>query len=168
MASEKKERTKNGKLRFGVLDAAIIILILAIIASVVLRYTTDNSFFSTKTNTYTVTLKISDVRYTTHNMLSNGDKIYLKNGNALGGITQTSVTPSVYYVADNDEKMTPVYYPDSTFVDIVATVSCELAEKNGRTVTLGGEHIGVGVTFDVHTETVDMTVVVTSVEAMSE
>ena len=168
MASEKIERTTRGKLRFGVLDAAIIILILALIASVVLRYTTDNSFFSMKTEAYNVTLKISDVRYTTHNMLSNGDRVFLSNGDELGVITQTSVTPSVYYVADDDEKMTPLYYPDNTFVDIVATVSCELSEKNGRTVTPDGDHIAVGVTFEVHTETVDMTVVVTSVEAVSE
>lgn len=168
MATEKKERTGGTKLKFGVLDAAIIIIVIALIASVVLRYTTDNSFFTADSKSYSVTLKISNVRYTTYDMITSGESIYLDNGQLLGQITQASVTPSVYYASGSDGKMTPVYYPDNTFVDIVTVVSCELINKDGRIVTSKGEHIGIGVELSLHTESVDMMVEITEIEAAAE
>jgi hypothetical protein len=162
-------KNKESKVRFGVLDAVIIIIVVAVVASVVLRYTTDNNLFEYDTQKYTVTIKTCGVRYTSVDNVASASEYYLDNGAVLGvSLHAPTVTPMQTYVTDRSGGLVACYYPDNTFVDIVATVSCELSEKNGRTVTPDGEHIAVGVTFEVHTETVDMTVVVTSVEAVSE
>ena len=77
-------RTKENKARFGILDAIIIIVVLAVAASMILRYTADNMFFGYKTEKYTVTLKATGVRYTSVDVIAKETDIFTNNGKLLG------------------------------------------------------------------------------------
>ncbi len=158
-------KRKDNKIRFGVLDAVIIIVVLAITASVVLRYTVDNSLFAYDTEKYTVTLKTCGVRYTSVDAVASDTTFYLDDGYLLGNaIHAPTVTPMLTYVTSQSGELIACYYPDNTFVDIVAEIECMLVDKDGMLLTESGVHIAPGVELTVHTNTVDLTVEIIKVQ----
>ena len=158
-------KNSGNKIKFGVLDAVIIIVVLAIAATLVFRYTADNSLFAYDTEKYTVTLKTCGVRYTSVDAVASASWFYLDNGDMLGNsIHAPTVTPMLTYVTSQSGELIACYYPDNTFVDIVAEIECELVNKDGMLLTESGVHIAPGVELTVHTETVDLTVEIVKVQ----
>ena len=159
------EKEKN-KLKFSALDAAIIVVVLVLIATVVFRFTSDSALFAVNTDTYTVTLEISSVRSELFDTLKTGEAVYLEDGTLLGTLTTTSVTPALYYATTSKGEMITLYYPADTLVDITLTLECELAVREGMAVTGGGDHIGTGVELKLHTATTDLGAVVVSLDKL--
>ena len=161
-------KNKDSKIRFGVLDAVIIIVILAIVASLVLRYTADNSFFTYDTDKYTVTFKACGVRYTSVDSVASATDFYLESGAHLGKLTHApTVTPKVEYVTVSSGEIVACYYPDNTLVDIVAEIECDLIDKDGSVMTKNGVHIVPGVELTIHTEYVEITVEIINVQKLA-
>ena len=158
-------KNKDIKIRFGVLDAVIIIVVLAIAASLVFRYTVDNSLFVYDTEKYVVTFKTCGVRYTSVDAIASAQNFYLNNGELLGrSIHAPTVTPMLTYVTSSSGELVACYYPDNTFVDIVVEIECELINKDGMIMTESGVHIAPGVELDIHTNTADLTVEIVKVQ----
>lgn len=158
-------KNKDVKLRFGVLDAVIIIVVIAIVASVVFRYTVDNSLFAYNTEKYTVTFKSYGVRYTSVEAISSSSGFYLEDGEFLGIATHApTVTPMHKYITSQSGEIVSCYYPDNTFVDIVDEIECELVDSDGALMTKKGAHIAPGVKLTVHTDTVDLVVEIVKVQ----
>ncbi len=161
----KMSKNKERKIRFGILDAIIIIVILAIATSLVLRYTVDNNLFSYDTEKFTVTIKTCGVRYTSVDSVASASEFYLDNGDLFGiGTHAPTVTPMLTYVTNRSGELVACYYPDNTLVDIVAEIECELIDKDGTVMTKSGVHIASGVELTIHTDLVDLDVEIVKVE----
>ncbi|MCQ2353544.1 MAG: DUF4330 family protein [Clostridia bacterium] len=158
--SENNETKKTFK--FGVLDIVIIVAVLALIVTSVLRYTAEKGLFYQEKKTVNISFTVKSARYTLYDMLEEGEKVFISDGEQLGILTEISANPAVFY-AESGGEIIKTYYPENTKYDLSGTVCCELVDKDGRYVTPGGLHICAGVTVKVQTRTVDMTILVTSV-----
>lgn len=155
----------NSKMRFGLLDTVVLIVVIALIGALVFRYTADKNLFAYNTEKYTVTVKACGLQYTTVNMIGSNDTVFLEDGKQLGSFVHTpTVTPMLSYSTTSSGDIVAAYYPDNTMVDIVTDIECDLIVKDGLIMTKNGVHIAVGAVIDIHTETVDLTVEITSVE----
>ena len=66
----------NSKIRFGLLDAVVLIVVIALALALVFRYTADKTLFVYDTEKYTVTVKATGLQYTTVNMLASDSAVY--------------------------------------------------------------------------------------------
>jgi len=156
---------KNSKIRFGLLDAVILIAVIALVLALVFRYTADKRLFVYDAETYTVTVKATGLQYTTVNMLDSNAKVYLEDGKQIGTFVHApTVTPMLSYSTTSSGDIIAAYYPDNTLVDIVTDVECELIVNDGMIMTKGGVHVAVGTVIKIHTETVDLDVEIVAVE----
>lgn len=155
----------NSKIRFGLLDAVVLIVVIALALALVFRYTADKALFVYDTEKYTVTVKATGLQYTTVNMLASDSAVYLEDGKQLGSFVHApTVTPMLSYSVTSTGDIIAAYYPDNTLVDIVNDIECELIVNDGMIMTKNGVHIAVGSLIEIHTETVDLTVEITAVE----
>lgn len=155
----------NSKIRFGLLDAVVLIVIIALALAVIFRYTADKRLFVYDTETYTVTVRASGLQYTTVSMLDPNAEVFLEDGKLLGAFVHApTVTPMLNYSTTSAGEIIATYYPDNTFVDIVTDIECELIVNDGMIMTQSGVHIAVGAVIEIHTATVDLTAEITSVE----
>ncbi len=158
-------RVKSSKIRFSVLDAVILIVVIALIAAVVFRYTADMNLFSYETEKYTVSVKSCGIRYTAIDMISSTSNVYLNDGELLGAFLHApTVTPMLSYSVTSSGEIVAAYYPDNTLVDIISEIECELITKDGSVMTKSGVHIAPGVVLEIHTPSVDLTVEIVAVE----
>lgn len=160
-----KNRTDKIKIKFGVLDAVVIIAVIALIAALVFRFTTDKRLFAYETEKYTVTIKACGLQYTTMDVMSSNETVYLEDGTLLGTFTHApTVTPMLEYSMTSSGDLVASYYPDNTLVDMVTEIECELIANDGMVMTKNGIHIAVGVVLEVHTQMVDFTMEITDVQ----
>lgn len=160
-----KTKTDKTKIKFGALDAVVIIAVIALICALVFRFTTDKRLFTYETERYTVTVKSCGLQYTTMSMMSSDDKVYLEDGSVLGAFSHApTVTPMLEYTMTSAGDLVASYYPDNTLVDMVTEIECELISNDGMLMTKNGIHIAVGVLLEVHTQTVDFTLEITDVQ----
>ena len=158
-------QNKEIKTKFSVIDAVIIIIVLAVAGSIVLRYTADNSLFAYNTEKYTVTFKACGIRYTSVDAVASASQYYLDGGDLLGtGTHAPTVTPMLTYIYSESGELLSCYYPDNTYVDIVVEIDCDLVNKDGSVMTKGGVHIAPGVQMTIHTETIDLDVEIVKVQ----
>ncbi len=162
--------TKTNKLRFGVFDAVILIVILALAAALVFRFTADKKLFAYDTEQYTVTVKACGIQYTTVDMIASGDGVWLLGGEELGKLKDIpTVTPKLEYSMTSEGDLVASYYPDNTLVDITTKIDCSLISDGGMLMTRDGVHIAAGAILEIRTQTVDLTVEIVSVDkAISE
>lgn len=162
MMNKSVERTK---IKFGVLDAVVIIAVIALVLALVFRYTTDKRLFTYETEKYAVTVKACGLQYTTMDLMSSNDTVFMEDGSILGTFTHApTVTPTLKYSMTSAGDMVASYYPDNTLVDMVTEIECELIVNDGMIMTKSGAHVATGVILEVHTQTVDFTVEITEVE----
>ncbi|MGM9643117.1 MAG: DUF4330 family protein [Eubacteriales bacterium] len=155
---------KSAKLRFGVFDAVILIVIVALIGALVFRFAADQKLFDYNTEQYTVTVKVCGLQYTTIDMLTAGDRVYFENGEELGTLKSSpTVTPKLEYNISSGGDIIASYYPDNTLVDIVTEIDCMLISSNGLLITRNGVHIAAGASLELHTQTVNLTLEIVSV-----
>ncbi len=154
-----------GKLRFGVLDAVIIIIVVTLAVALIFRFTTDMRLFTYDTEEYVVTVRASGLRYSTVEMISASDAVYFEDGDYLGSfVSSHTVTPTVIYELGSEGDLIPAYYPDNTLVDFTNSLECELIMSDGMLMTKSGVRLAAGVEIELHTKTVDLTVEIVSVE----
>ncbi len=155
---------KKSKLRFGVFDAVIIIVVLSLLAGLVFRFVADKNLFAYDTEQYTVTVKAYGLQYTTIDMLASDENVYLESGKELGKLRGApTVTPKLEYYTNSEGDMIPSYYPDNTLVDITTEIDCSLVSSGGMLTTRDGIHIAAGAKLDIHTQSVNLTVEIVSV-----
>lgn len=149
--------------RIGVMDVIIIIAIVAIIFAGVMRYAIDERLFVQNDTACSVSFRVTSVRYSTYDMLEENEEVYLADFESFGTFSSLNLTPAVFYAEDENGQLIPVHYPENTLVDIDGEILCELSSSSGRYTAADGTHICSGAVLELHTDTVDMTVVVTGV-----
>ena len=153
----KTEKTKKSP-RFGILDAVIILLIVAVIAGVYFRYQLMDWITAQRNlREYNVTFAIDNIRYTTPNYINVGDEIYFANGDTFGTLIEESdgasniklsITPASESFTENGEVFTLFYPNDESRVDVRGRIRCTgtfSADKgflvNGSTYVAAGQVI---------------------------
>ena len=159
------KQSTNVKFRFGILDAVVLIIVVALAVTIVFRFTTDLRLFTYDTDDYIVTVRAGELQYTTIEMISTSDSVYLENGEYLGAFSAApTVTPKMVYEVGADGELIPAYYPDNTLVDFTNSIECELVTSNGMLMTKSGIHLAAGVVLELHTQTVNLTVEIIGIE----
>lgn len=161
-----KDNTVKVRRKIGVIDVVIIVAVLAIILTSVLRYTLDEGLFTQNDTACSISFRVSSVRYNTYDMLEENEKVFLSDFELLGTLSSLSITPAVFYAENDEGELISVHYPENTLVDISGEILCELSVSGGRYTAADGTHVCAGAELELHTDTVDMTVVVTKVSVM--
>ena len=164
-----KNRENKGKIRFGVFDAVVLIIVIALVATLVFRFTTDMRLFTYKTEKYAVTVRTSELQYTTVDMISASDAVYFESGELFGYVSSSpTVTPKMVYDLGSEGDLIPAYYPNNTLVDLTTVLECDLVTSNGMLMTKSGVHIAAGVVLELHSQTVDLTVEIIGIEKIEQ
>lgn len=180
---DKKTEFTLPKIRFNILDAVIILLIILCIVGLCFRYTiTESLGLGEELQEYRVEFEVSGERYTLPGQLSKGDKLYLSDGTFIGalmGVAEYSsesiltagnetllVTPAEIYVNEGGSIVSAIY-PEGSLIDAVGAFECEGGYGDDGYFLLGGEkYLAVGQTLTLYTDTVKLTVTVTQIELL--
>ena len=179
MKKDKKSKTPSAEKtrkfpRFGVLDAVIIILVIAVGIGLAFRY----NLFQTITQLqdlkeYTISFSVNNVEHTTPTYINENDVVYFKDsGEKLGKITKSSdfsnmiltVTPAKQTFTEND-KIIEVTYPENTRIDASGRIICQgTLSSEGAFLLNGSDYLAAGQTYTVCTENVTLQINILSID----
>ena len=180
---DKKTEFDLPKVRFNILDAVILLLIILCVVGFFFRYTISESLgFETELQDYRVRFEVSGERATLPSQLFKGDVLYTTDGTAAGTLmgvaefssentimagNQTLLTrPTEIYVSD---KGVPIFvsYPEGSLIDAEGAFKCEGGYNSDGYFLLGGErYLAVGQTLTLYTDRVKLTITVTEIEPL--
>ena len=179
--SKNRKRTKEEKRErphFNVIDAFIVILLIAIVAGVYFRFNIiDLLKASAPDEKYAVSYSIEDVRYTTPSYINVDDEVYFSaDGKFMGTIISASenqdalnITPASKEFVGADGKIQEVFYPEDTRVSATGRILCVGSYDSAVGFCIDGStYIAAGQTINVYTERVSLTVTITSIELYEE
>ncbi len=178
MAAVKNKNESNKKAHFNVIDACIIVLIVAIILGIYFRFNiVDKLWEKTQTKEYAVSFSIENIRYTTPSYMNIGDVVYFADSKeefgtlitASDNVNVLNIVPASEYFPDGEGGVIEVFYPDDeTRIDARGRLSCfGYYDENGG-FTVGGTHyIAPGQSVNVCTETVTVTMTITNIELIA-
>lgn len=167
--------------KFGVLDAVIILLVIAIVAGIYFRY----SFFDTLNSMKNmkecyVTFKTDKITTNVSREMYDGDAIYFKSdGSSFGTLALKSeeITmviqeqPATSTVFKDGKTYADVQYPqgmDGSLIYGIGTIKCNCAvSENGSYLLNGTTYISPGQTYTVCTEKVTVNITITDIEVVS-
>ena len=180
MARVKKTKAeKKNAPHFNIIDAMIIILVIAAVVGIYFRYNIIDFLTNDKNNDeYVVSFSVENVRYTTPNYIRVGDTVYFKsNGDVLGKFISESENqnPLNITIASEDfvkssGEIVKIHYPDGeSRVNLSGRLLCEGSyTAEGGFCIDGSTYIAAGQTIEVYTETVSFVLRVTSIELYAE
>lgn len=183
MKKDKKQKQTSAEKvrkfpRFGILDAVIIILVIAVGVGLAFRY----NLFQTITQLqeleeYTVSFSINNIEHTTQNYLNENDVVYFKDsGKELGKITKSSdvsnmiltVSPAKQTFVENG-KIIEVDYPPNTRIDAQGRIICKgKVSAEGSFLLNGNDYIAAGQSHIVCTEDVTMQINILSIDPVKK
>ena len=182
MANNKKESTAGVaklKAHFNVIDAVVILLVIAIGLGIFFRARiVDKLWAESKMGDYVISFSIEDIRYSTPTYMNVGDKVYFADDGDLFGtlvsesdnVNALNITPSSRYFADNNGNIVEVFYPDAeSRVDVKGSIQCVgyYGEDGGFSVD-GRHYLAPGQSILVKTELVTVTINIMSIELLAE
>ena len=178
MDNENKVKAKK-RLGFNAIDALIIVLILAAIAGLVLRYTVLNDVEDASSyDTYYITFKSGEIPQSACDAIDQTAKdadgenwVYLQNGTTrVGELTAGSVTylPSETLAEDKDGNKVVVHYPD--LFDATGMIKCAgfVSSETGAFRLNGKLDLAVGSELKVQTKYGDFVIEITAIEPALE
>ncbi len=174
--NNKINKSKNEKVipRFGVLDAVIIIIVIAAICGIYFRYNIID-MISAKRNIkeYTVEFSIDNINYSTTRFIQENDEIRFASDNErFGTLIKDSegISDNVLSITPASETFTanghvfPVFYPEDTRVDAIGIMRCEgTYSDNGIFLVNGSRSISSGEIIQVYTDEVTVSLCVLSI-----
>lgn len=185
MRSEEK-KAKSEKTRrfpkFGVLDAVIILLVIAVVVGIYFRY----SFFDTLSGVKNmkecyVTFKTGNTTTDTTRELDKDDLVYFKSdGETFGTLTVKSEEistviqeqPATNTVFKDGKAYPDVQYPqgiDGSLIYGTGVIKCScLITEDGSFLLNGSTYISIGQTYTVCTEKVTLDITITRIELIDE
>ena len=173
--SESSEKVKKLP-KFGILDLAIIVLIISIVVGIAFRY----NFFNTLSNFQkldecAVSFSVKNIENTTLHYINIGDSVYFKDKNKnFGTIMESSdgsnmsltFTPAAQTFFENGSDIT-VHYPLNTRIDATGKIKCEGKFSNNGTFLLGGnDYLSAGQTYTICTEKVTIEITILGIEPL--
>ena len=170
------EQRKN-RPHFNAVDAMIIILVIVAVLGVYFRYNIlDVLSQKQDEKDYYVSFSIENIRYTTPNYIRVNDTFYLKaDGKYLGKLVSESenqealnIVPAVEYFTDSEGHIVPVSYPDmESRVNVKGRLLCTGTYSSEGGFCLGGNtYLSAGQSIDVYSDSVTVTMKISSIEVV--
>jgi hypothetical protein len=176
---KKNKKDKSNTPHFNAVDAMIVILLIVALVGIYFRYNIIDFLTADKNDEqYVVSFSIEDIKYTTPNYMSVGDKVYFKSsGELMGTLISESenqgalnITPALKYFTDSKGNIEPIFYPnEESRVDAKGRLLClgNYTEKSGFCID-GNIYIASGQYVAVYTELVSFNLKITSIEPYEE
>ncbi len=179
MARRDFNQTNKKDTHFNVVDAIVIILLIAVVLGAYFRFNIVERFAENKTlDTYTVSFSVKNVRYTTPTFVQVGDKVFFGDtGESFGTLVGESenksvltITPAAELFTDSAGNVVEVFYPtDDSKIDAKGRIECQGAYTvDGGFCVNGTRYIAAGQDIQIKTELVTLTVTVTDIKMTSE
>ncbi|MBE6667008.1 MAG: hypothetical protein E7607_01690 [Ruminococcaceae bacterium] len=171
---------KPKRARIKALDIVIILLIITSLVGVYFRYSLLDTLNGRKNmKEYAVHFEIKDIKYTTADFFSIGDKFYFyEEGVFLGellGVSDTSKnalsTPNAtkYVVPDDSSDIKSISYPDKTRIDATGRLKCIGKYSEANVFLLDGKRpISPNDTIKIRTEYVTVTIRITEITSIDD
>ena len=172
----KKEFSQGNKrnVHFNVIDALIIILLVAIVLGVYFRFNIVESLKGDdNTEVYTVSFSIENIRYTTPSYMNVGDAVYFGDTGEFFGVlisesenqSVLSIMPASEIFIDSAGNLKEVYYDEDTRIDARGRIECKgIYNEEGGFCIDGTRYIAPGQTIEINTELVTLNIIVTSID----
>ena len=164
--------------RFGILDVAIILLVISVVVGLAFRYNLFSTFTKMQNlEEYAVEFSVKNIENSTQNFIENGDSVYFKDtGKTLGTIMESSDASSIPLIVSpstqtfiNEGKAITVQYPKETRIDAIGRIKADGKLSDDGTFLLNGsDYLSPGQTFVVCTEKVTLEITVTSITAITK
>ena len=175
----KATKKDNKKARFNVIDALIILLVLAIAVGMFFRaHIVEKLWADTQSTDYVISFSIDDIRYTTPTYINVGDKVYFADSGELLGefisesdnVNALNITPASKYFTDSDGNVVEVFYPDGeSRVDAKGRIQCKGYYSNDGGFSIDGRnYLAPGQSINVKTELVSVTINIMSIDPLAE
>jgi hypothetical protein len=178
MDNENKVKNRR-KLGFNAIDALIIVLVLAAIVGLVLRYTVLSGIENASAHdTYYITFKSAEITQSSCDALDRTAKdadgenwVYLQGGTVrVGELTAGSVTylPSETLVEDENGNKVVIHYPD--LFDATGMIKCKgyVASETGAFRLNGKLDLAAGSVLEVQTKYGDFVIEIKGIEPALE
>ena len=165
--TENKQQKNAARVRFNLVDLVLIIAVLACLVGVYLRYSAGDEFgVKHELDQYVLSFEINNIRYTSADAFTEGDKVYLDGKETVLGtilaIDSTSPSEVIYTDDKGDYKM--VYYPEDTRIDLTGRL-LSIGVMSERGYLLGGNtYLAPGQTYYVETPRINVSVTITDIE----
>lgn len=161
----------NNKKRLGVLDFAIITVLLLCAVVFALRYTYKEEISGEElTGKYAISFLITDVRHTTADAFVKGDRVYVATDNTCIGTFDRldSNNPAAYYAEDPSAGIVKVYYPEGTRIDLTGTIISEGVMNEDGYFAGGSYYLAPGKKITVYTGHVFIDMTLTEITEYAE
>ena len=169
----KRESSRKG-VHFNVLDALIIILLVAVVLGIYFRFNFVEAFGAKQgTEAYNVSFSVENIRYTTPSYVNVGDEVYFGDTGDLFGVLVSesenknvlSITPASETFVDSAGNVQEVYYENETRVDAKGRIECQGTYSNDAGFCVGGtRYLAPGQTVEINTELVTFVITITSID----
>ena len=164
--------------KFGVLDVAIILLIISIIVGLAFRYNFFNTFVKFQNlDEFAVSYSVKNIQQTTESFISSGDAVYFKDsGKSFGTIMESSNnsnmplshSPSKHTFFENGDSI-EVTYPPDTRIDATGRIKCEgKFSSDGAFLLNGSSYLSAGQTYVICTEKVTLEITIVDIEPIEK
>ena len=181
-----QQHLSSRKVRFNILDAVIILLVILCIVGICFRYSIMDSLgLGQDMEAYTVKFTVSGMDKTVAEFLSGGNTLYFDNSVKAGKLcsvtefsnftfvsagSETLILKTSYnYVDDGNGAVVAAAYPDNKIVDAEGAFRCEGAYGDDGRFSIGGSRfIAVGQQITLYTDTVTLNITVTDIAPYSE
>lgn len=147
--------------RFSVADFVIILMVIACLVGVAMRYDIAEKLFSkTKAEEVRVTFVVSSATDNTYQAFASG-AVFTCDDETFGRLEEVSATPAVQYYENSSGVLTEK--KNDELHDITGTFVCQLVRSDSGYLLGGRTYIAAGSTFTLRCGTVKTTVLITSV-----
>lgn len=171
--SASSERVKRLP-KFGILDVAIIVLIVSIAVGIAFRYNFFNALSNLqKLDECAISFSVKNIESTTQHYVDIGDDVYFKETNKeLGTIIESSdaskmsltTTPAAEIFFVDDGSAVTLNYPLNTRIDAMGRIKCQgKFSADGSFLLKGSDYMSAGQTYIICTEKVTLEITVTAI-----
>jgi len=168
---DRKPKINHSKTKFNVVDVIVIVLIIACIGGIYVRYNLiDKIGISSQLKSYEITFNSSDLRYTSLIAFQKDATVINRStGEKIGIFKEIETTsPSSVYVTNSDGTMEKVYYPENTKIDVKGKIIVKGIMTDNGFLLDGNYYLANGSVLDISTEKLDITITVESLSISVE
>ena len=166
MDSKKQNTSVETKTRFNVIDVLIILIALACVVGLVLRFGNVGGLSTTENlKAFDVYFSVSNIAYTSEDAFVQGDTVRLADSGAVLGefAGLESILPAEFLARDESGNLIAVNYPESTRIDVTGRiVSHGVMSDNGYLLN-GTTYIAAGTEYVVQSEHMDFVLKITNI-----
>lgn len=159
MEQKTNEASKTGKARFNIIDALIVIILLACIVGLVFRYGNFGGGVSEDDlDNYEIYFAVKNIAYTSENAFVSGDTVTLVDGGEILGTLSRldTVLPAELIVRDKSGNLITVNYPESTRIDVTGYIDSRGSMGENGYLVDGTTYVAAGKEYAVQTEHADV------------